>query len=321
MKKNYSRIGLAKLCGWFGITRQAYYQNSWKAIEVGIEEALILKEVKRLRKNGQKMGVRKLYGELEPFLIEHQIKIGRDALFDLLAAHRMLIKRRKRRIQTTQSFHWLRKYPNLIKDFIPDEPNQLWVSDITYWKIKDKFVYISFITDAFSRKVVGYHVAETLESIETLKALEMALSGFNEEPESHFQLIHHSDRGIQYCSHNYVKLLQDHEVKISMTENGDPLENPIAERLNGILKNEYLSFYDVDTLEQAKVALAESVKLYNEKRPHSSVGNYYPSYVHKEKIKTNKLWKNYYKKNANIVNPLQDQNEPVNVNQDLSINL
>ena len=158
MKNNFSHIGLAKLCGWFGITRQAYYQNSWKAIDISIEEDLILKEVQNIRKNHHRMGTRKLYDKLHEFMLEHQIKMGRDALFDLLSANHMLVRKRKRKVQTTQSYHWLRKYPNLIIDFSPTATNQLWVSDITYWQIETGYVYISFITDAYSHKIVGFHV-------------------------------------------------------------------------------------------------------------------------------------------------------------------
>jgi len=302
MKTNFSHIGLAKLCGWFGITRQAYYQNSWKALDISIEEDLILNEVQKIRKHHRRMGTRKLYEKLQLFMLEHQIKMGRDALFDLLSANHLLVRKRKRRIQTTQSFHWLRKYPNLIREFVPTAPNQLWVSDITYWKIKDSYVYISFITDAYSHKIVGYHVAETLESIETIQALKMALSSLIKETESHFQLIHHSDRGIQYCSHEYVKLLQDNSIRISMTENGDPLENAVAERVNGIIKEEYLQDHTVKNISEAKKLLDFVVKLYNEQRPHNSIGNLLPNQVHEENIKTEKLWKNYYKKNPTIVN-------------------
>ena len=306
MKKKYFHIGLAKLCGWFGITRQAYYQNSWKALNVSIEEELVLNEVKRIRKRHSRMGTRKLYEMLQEFLLEHQIKMGRDALFDLLSANNMLVRKRKRRVQTTQSFHWLRKYPNLIRDFTPTAPNQLWVSDITYWKINDSYVYISFITDAYSHKIVGYHVADTLESVETIKALKMALSGLNKEPESHLKLVHHSDRGVQYCHHEYVRSLQENGIKISMTENGDPLENAIAERLNGIVKDEYLKDFEVKNITQAKKVLSYVVQLYNEERPHNSTSNLTPDNVHKNNMEVKKLWKNYYKKNTTIVNQLQD---------------
>lgn len=196
-----------------------------------------------------------------------------------------------------------------IRGYIPSRPNELWVSDITYWKIKTGFVYISLITDAFSHKVVGSHVAPTLESMETIKALEMALSSLKEPPRS---MIHHSDRGLQYCSSEYVKLLQDNEICISMTENGDPLENAIAERINGILKDEYLECYDVDNIEQAKLLLEKVIILYNEERPHMSIGNLTPDHVHENNLKTEKLWKNYQTKNRTLVNLLQDEVKTVN---------
>ncbi len=296
MKQDYSHVGLAKLCGWFGITRQAYYQSTWKASDISIEESLILDEVQKIRSNHSRMGTRKLHTKLQSFMLEHGIKMGRDALFDLLSANNLLVKKRKRRVKTTNSFHWLRKYPNLIRDLVPMAPNQLWVSDITYWKIKSGHVYISFITDVFSHKIVGYHVAETLESVETIKALKMALSYISSESESCFELIHHSDRGVQYCQHNYVKLLKDNNVKISMTENGDPLENAVAERINGIMKDEYLMDKTVKDIKQAKKVLKEVVSLYNEDRPHNSIENLVPNYVHESKLDTKRLWKNYYKR-------------------------
>ena len=222
------------------MSRQAYYQYYWQQEEIGFEQELIIKEVLRIRQTHRRMGGRKLYELLEPFMISHQIKMGRDALFDILAANNLLVKRRKRKIFTTQSFHWLRKYPNQIRHYIPRRPNQLWVSDITYWKIESGHLYISFVTDAYSRKIVGYHVADNLDAIETIQALKMAI---DDNQGSLNNLIHHSDRGIQYCSSGYVSLLQKHKIMISMTENGDPLENPIAERINGIIKNEYLDSY------------------------------------------------------------------------------
>jgi transposase InsO family protein len=306
MKSNFPRIKLAKLCGWFGITRQAYYQHGWKGSKLSIEEDILLKEVLEIRKDHKRMGTRKIYEKLHPFILEHQIKMGRDALFDLLSSNHLLVRKRKRRIQTTQSSHWLRKYPNLVSGFVPTGPNQLWVSDITFWKIIGGHVYISLITDAYSHKVIGYHVAETLEAIESVQALKMALSGLFMEPDGHFQLIHHSDRGVQYCSFEYVKLLKDNNIQISMTENGDPLENALAERLNGILKDEYLNDTPVTSMVQARKVLARAVCLYNEERPHMSIGNLYPSLVHEQKIQTERLWKNYYKKSPSIVNQYQD---------------
>ena len=308
MKNNFQNIGLAKLCSWLGMSRQAYYQNSRKAIDTSIEEELIIQQVKQIRQNHPRLGTRKLYGKLQAFMLENSIKMGRDALFNLLAANHLLIRKRKRRITTTNSYHWLRKYPNLIRNFVPTAPHQLWVSDITYWKINaQEHLYISFITDAYSHKIVGYQVAETLEAIESVQALQMALSAF-EGAESHLQLTHHSDRGIQYCSREYVKLLQDNNIQISMTENGDPLENAIAERVNGIIKEEYLDAYEVNDIKEARELLDRVIQLYNNDRPHLSISNLTPNQVHHSQnpLKTEKLWKNYYQKKTIFVNQCQD---------------
>lgn len=302
MKNHYPKIGLGKFCRLLGVTRQAYYQHFWHQEQYVFEDELILSEVIKIRKNHRHIGGRKLYELLQPFLLEHQIKMGRDRLFDVLAANYLLVKRRKKQTITTNSYHRFKKYPNLIRNFIPTEPNQLWVSDITYWKIATGFVYISFITDAYSRKIVGSHVAQTMEAVETMEALKIAISGLRKGPDCHFQLTHHSDRGMQYCSDKYVKLLESNNIAISMTENGDPLENAIAERVNGIIKEEYLNDYQVDNLEEAKKLLKAVIELYNNERPHMSIGNLTPNQVHKNNIKTDKLWKNYYQKSPIIVN-------------------
>lgn len=295
MKTRNPSIGIGDLCWLLGVSRQAYYQ-SFKSddLKSNLSELVVL-EVLEIRKKHPKIGTRKLILMLKNFMQEHAIKMGRDALFDLLSEHQLLIRKRKRKISTTQSHHWLKKYPNLIKDFIPNKPNQLYVSDITYWKTYDD-LYISFITDAFSRKIVGYNLAQTLEAVESVKALEMALKNV----EKGINLIHHSDRGVQYCSSKYVKLLQDKAVIISMTQTGDPLDNAIAERINGILKGEYLENYQVKNFEQAKELLDNSVLLYNQERPHMSIGNLNPNDVHEKNLKTRRNWKSYYKK-ENIV--------------------
>lgn len=306
MKDINPKVSLTRFCRLLGLTRQSYYQHFWQEELLLIEHELVLQRVLEIRENHRHIGTRKLYEMLQPFLLEHQIKIGRDALFDLLASNYLLVRRKKRKIRTTDSYHRFKKYPNLIKDFVSQKPNQLWVSDITYWRINNGFVYISFITDAYSRKIVGYHVAQTMEAVETIEALKMAISGFLNEPDCHSQLTHHSDRGMQYCSDMYVRLLKNNNINISMTENGDPLENAIAERVNGIIKEEYLNDYKVETIEQAKELLSAVVNLYNNERPHQSIGFLTPNQVHKENIKTEKLWKNYYQKNTIIVNQLQD---------------
>lgn len=306
MRTNFHHIGLAKLCGWFGITRQAYYQESWNQMDNGIEIEVLLKEVLRIRKDHKRIGTRKLYEMLTPIMIEHQIKLGRDKLFDLLAANHLLIRRRRRNIRTTFSNHWLRKYPNLIRNFVPTGPNQLWVSDITYWKVNGFAVYITFITDAYSHRIVGYNLAETLEAIECVRALQMALSALLAE--SHLRLIHHSDRGLQYCSSEYVGLLNKYNIQISMTESGDPLENPVAERVNGIIKEEYLEPANVKSVKEAIAYLHKAIALYNTERPHMSISNYTPDTVHyaEKPLEIKRMWKNYYKKNNSIVNQYQD---------------
>lgn len=281
------------------MTRQAYYQHYWQKEETSFEQELVIKEVLRIRKTHKKMGCRKLLVKLEAFMFDHQIKMGRDALFDLLAANQLLIRRRNRRVSTTYSSHWLRKYPNLIREFVADGINQLWVSDITYWRFKDKFLYISFITDVFSHKIVGYYLSESLEAESSIHALQMALDQLKQPVEG---LIHHSDRGIQYCCKEYVKLLQDNSIAISMTENGDPLENALAERINGIIKGEYLDCYEVNSIHQANELLIQVVNLYNQERPHMSIGNKTPEEVHQTNQKTDRLWKNYYPKNRTLVN-------------------
>ncbi|WP_254519233.1 IS3 family transposase [Aquimarina sp. Aq78] len=300
MKTLYPKVSLGRFCRLLGVTRQAYYQHFWYKEQLSFEGELIVSEVLRIRKNHRHMGTRKLYELLQPFLIAHQIKIGRDRLFDVLSANNLLVRRKKRQTITTNSFHRFKKYSNLIRDFTPKASNQLWVSDITYWKIKANFVYISLITDAFSRKIVGYHLANHLQTSGTIQALQMAIASLDKTPDDQIQLIHHSDRGTQYCSNEYVKLLQNNNIDISMTENPDPLENAIAERVNGIIKEEYLNDYQVENIQEATELLETVVNLYNNERPHMSIGNLTPNQVHQNNLITEKLWKNYYIKNPII---------------------
>ena len=293
MKDNFKGLSLAGLCSWFGVTRQAYYQSKHRVLQELIEQEILIAEIGDVRKNHKRLGGRKLFFMLEGVMKEHGIKMGRDAFFDLLRDHNLLIKQRKRYHVTTNSKHWMKKYPNLIKDIEALGSNHLWVSDITCWKTKGGHYYISFITDAYSRKIVGYHVADNMEAIESVAALKMAIKMLKPGVTG---LIHHSDRGSQYCSSVYVKILEKSDIKISMTENGDPLENAIAERVNGIIKGEYLFDYEIKSLSRAKEVLKSVVKLYNEERPHSSISNATPSKVHDNNtdIEIKRLWKNYY---------------------------
>lgn len=285
----------------FGVSRQANIQYIKNKSTNTSKKELVVQKVIAIRELHPKIGTRKLYHMLQPFLKEHHINIGRDALFDILAKEKLLIRKRIRKVTTTYSGHWMRKWPNLIKNYRVTAPNQLWVSDITYWKINSSFIYISFITDAYSRKVVGYSLSEHLDMKSARNALIMALGLSNDNLNG---LIHHSDRGVQYCAMDYVKLLHKNKILISMTENGDPKENAIAERLNGIIKNEYLNKYKPNSFEQALFLLKKSVDLYNCERPHLSINLYTPDYIHLNKTSTYRKWKNYFRNNP--VNPIQD---------------
>lgn len=225
------------------------------------------------------------------------IKIGRDALFDLMASEHMLVQRRKRKHITTNSNHWYRKYPNLIRGITPDGPNQLWVSDITYIKTQREFLYLFLITDAYSKKILGYRLAKNLDSVHAVNSLQDAVKSTCQPVTG---LIHHSDRGIQYCSKEYTDLLNKHSILISMTENSDPLDNAIAERVNGILKDEYLN---VEILKQSDLdteKLKNAIEKYNKLRPHLSCQMLTPEMAHASKGVLKRKWKNYYRKTVKL---------------------
>lgn len=277
-----------------GFTRQGYYQYWQRQAGQVSYDADILQLVRKIRQDHPRIGGRKLYRMLEKEFLEREIKMGRDGFFDLLAANKLLIRRRRRKMRTTFSGHPFRKYPNLIKELVVERPNQLWVSDITYWFTQFGCLYISLVTDAYSKRIMGYSVAPTLGSVHCKAALQMALKKIKKRTAK--TLIHHSDRGIQYCSAIYIGLLDAYHVQISMTETGDPLENPIAERINGILKNEYLAHRGVYSLAQAELVLDQAVFLYNYKRPHLSCDMLVPDQAHNGEKKLKRRWKNYYPK-------------------------
>ena len=288
MKEVHPMKNTGALCGLFGITRQAWYQHQKHEGQQALEHEVVLKMVKELRIDQPKVGVRKLYFHLVEPLLRHGIEIGRDALFDLLRQQGMLVRRRKRKHITTDSNHPYRKYPNLIKAFIPLRANELWVSDITYIETKEGFMYLSLITDAYSHKIVGWCLNETLETKGPLLALKMAL----EQRIIKHPLIHHSDRGVQYCCHDYTNLLNNlnNAIKISMTENGDPYENALAERVNGILKGEFLPAV-LDSKRHAREWIGQSIKTYNEVRLHSSINFMTPQQAHPCEGLLTKRWK------------------------------
>lgn len=292
LKETNPKLGLVRICGFLGVTRQAFYQYLWSEEELSIEHSLVLERIIEIRRYHKVIGVRKLYVMLQPFLLDHQIKLGRDALFSLMADNHLLVRRRRKPTITTYSRHWMKKYPNLIANLEIIHTNQVWVSDITYLRTEKGFVYISLITDAYSRRIMGYHVADNLETVHTVKALQMALLGVPRK--SLAGLIHHSDKGAQYCSQSYVNLLQDYEIQVSMTNNGDPLENAIAERINGIIKNEYLEQFQISDREHAEELLQNAVNLYNTERPHMSTSMLPPQTVYAKNLRVTREWKNYY---------------------------
>lgn len=273
----------------FGKTKQAYYKKQKSIYLQTAEESIILEAVKKLRVDMPRVGTRKLVDKLQ----QQGLSIGRDALFDMLRAHNLLIRRKRTQVFTTQSYHWFRKYPNLIKGLEVTRPNQLWVSDITYVETKKGFVYLFLITDAYSRKIVGFKVADNLGAKNAIEALQMALKQL---PQSVKELMHHSDRGIQYCCNEYVKILNKRGISISMTQNGDPLENAIAERVNGILKTEWLYDEKLKTFNHAQKRVERIIYVYNELRPHSSIEMLTPNQAHHKTGELKRKWKNYYKK-------------------------
>lgn len=240
-----------------------------------------------------RLGARKL----QHLLSERGHYMGRDKLFDVLRDSGLLVKRTRSRAITTNSRHWMKKWPNLVRDIIPCRPCEVWVSDITYIEINDgagkSFMYLSLITDAYTHEIVGYALHHSLDTEGPLRALRMALASF---PRTSLKgLTHHSDRGCQYCCGEYVRVLQEHGMLISMTDNGDPYENAIAERVNGILKTEWLYHMTLNTPKQAREAIERIVHLYNNVRPHQSIGYMTPSEARGASGELDKLWKNYWK--------------------------
>lgn len=232
--------------------------------------------VLQIRQELPRVGGRKLYYMIQSKLKQHQISYGRDKFFALLKKEGLLAHLRRKYTKTTMSRHWLRKYPNLIKEIAIDRPDRVWVADITYIRTFDGYHYLHLITDAFSRKIIGHCFSENLSSKSSLTALEKAL----DKRKHPHQLIHHSDRGIQYCSHDYIAKLEKSRIVPSMTENSDPYENAIAERVNGILKHEFFLDNKFETKELASIAVEQAIKLYNEKRPHLNLDYQTPEEVY-----------------------------------------
>jgi len=291
MKMQSSPRGLRELCRLLGYSPQAYYQYQKLATQRSLEEDMVIGQVLHHRVLQPKLGGRKLHAMMETFMADHRIGIGRDLLFDLLRENGLLNRKRRRsQPRTTDSSHWMRRYPDLTRDIILSRANELWVSDITYIHLKKKeFAYLSLVTDAYSRKIVGFCMNNDLSAEGPVIALEMAL----EARAGNESLIHHSDRGSQYCADGYVSLLRSATIDISMTQSGNPKDNAIAERVNGILKQELLAEVYPD-IKGARLAVATAVDTYNRIRPHSSVDMMTPDMAHIHTGPIKRRWKSWF---------------------------
>jgi putative transposase len=278
-------LSLAKACKFIGLSRQAYYQQIRTEAALHERDDKVVELVREVRRRQPRLGGRKLHYLLHDRFSAAGIKLGRDALFATLKRAHLLVARARAYHKTTDSFHRFYKHPNLLKPAtatgMPRYPEQLWVADITYIPTQQQCVYLSLVTDAFSRKIVGHHVHATLQTEEVAQALKKALrSRRSRQP-----LIHHSDRGIQYCASHYQNLHTKHGLTCSMTDGYDCYQNALAERINGILKTEFL-LGRPQNLEQARRMVRQSVDIYNKERPHLALQYKTPDEVHRAFLRT-----------------------------------
>ncbi len=270
------------LCRLFGKSKQGYYQHDDnKVLAKAVEEEFALSYIKSIRAKDPGMGGKKIwYMYMRDF--RDSFPIGRERFEGIIDRYGLKVRKRIRKPRTTDSTHGLPTYPNLVKDLIPTRANQIWVSDITYipvWRNnKDYyFCYLSLILDSYSEEIVGWSVGHSLETIYPLQALEMALKRLEGIQSQDNILIHHSDRGVQYASEQYVSRLKSHYIAISMSESGDPKDNQQAERINSTMKNELLKDSHFTSIQQVRAAVNAAVSFYNEERPHMSIGMKTPS--------------------------------------------
>lgn len=269
---------LAQSCRLFGISRQSLYQQRCRDKAKTDTQRPIRAMVESVRRRMPRIGTRKLHHLLRGQLRQSGIKIGRDGLFDYLRNQDLLVKPVKRYTRTTtMSSHWLRKHPNLLEGWQATRAEEVFVSDITYIKSAEATHYLSLVTDAFSRKIMGYVLSDDMEAETVGQALQMAVEGrVSTKP-----LIHHSDRGLQYCSEHYQSLLRKFQIRPSMTDGYDCYQNALAERINGILKQEFLMWLCATKTDLQKL-VDESVSIYNNERPHLSLHMQTPNQVHKK---------------------------------------
>lgn len=274
---------MSKACQYMDMSRQAYYQGRQRHARRALHAQTVVQLVEHERMRQPRVGTRKLHCMLREPLRRAGIQMGRDALFDVLRNARLLVPNRRAYHKTTDSHHRFRRHPNLLKQGAHQVhatgSEQVWVADITYLPTAGKFVYLSLVTDAYSRKIVGWHVHESLQTEEVAQAMKMALRA----RQTRQRLIHHSDRGIQYCATYYQALHQRHGITCSMTDGYDCYQNALAERVNGILKSEFLLQRPAD-LTQARRMVEQSVHIYNHERLHSSLKMQTPDAVHRASL-------------------------------------
>jgi putative transposase len=263
------------------MTRQNYYARRKERQRRAVDGDLVAQLVQRERQLQPRLGTRKLHHMLQPELKRAGVRIGRDRMFEELRKRELLLAPIPAAYpHTTQSYHNLPVFGNRIKDKELKAPNEVWVSDLSYLRSREGYLYLALITDQYSRKIVGWHVGDTLEAVGCVRALERALA---ELPEGR-KPIHHSDQGSQYCCHEYVKRLQERGLGISMTEANHCAENALAERMNGILKQEYGLGVEFVTKAAARQVVRQGIELYNTRRPHNSLGKRTPAQLHQTSL-------------------------------------
>ena len=282
-------MSIRKACKLLGHAKSTFFQvrNNRAKIEKRDEKviAFVLRKVKAIRKEQPKAGGKKMYKEISQDPDFAKYKFGRDRFFDILRANDLLVKRRKKPVYTTDSSKWRKQYPNLVEGLTPTRPEEIFVADITYFRIGKGFVYGHIVTDAYSKKIMGYEVSDNMKASSTLAAMQMAVENriYDEA------LIHHSDRGFQYLSKLYTDFLKENKITISVTQDGNPYDNAVAERINGILKGEFDFNRTFNNLYHAKQLMEKVVKIYNSKRLHWSNHLLTPDQMHQQrklKIKT-----------------------------------
>jgi transposase InsO family protein len=279
-------VSITAVCRQLGFSRQAYHKSLQNRSAKGRRENLIKEHVCLVRRQMPRLGTRKLQYLLNQQSGGNRGPVGRDWLFNFLKTHGLLVKRKRKYIKTTDSSQWRRQYPNRIKNYRPNKPEQVWVADITYLLTQQGTLYLHLLTDAYSKKIVGYEVSQSLAAIATGSALKAALA----QRQYAGSIIHHSDRGSQYCSQEYTDIQKQAGMKTSMTQDGSPYDNAIAERINGILKQEYGLDEIIADERLLKSQVKHAINSYNTQRPHLSCSMLTPEQMHRQHKLPIKTW-------------------------------